>query len=163
MSGSKDEFNHLMAQVFSIWFAVQDDLPEWNYQDWVVWADDQILKWESTPPWWLCEISCAKSQQEVINSLQNGYHNWSSAVSQELVEVSCERLHIGWLYLKFQCNEMNLWEFLNSTWYCVEHDSRDEHSIRAFSSELAKSEGEWMSRKSDGSANNQDFLEQLAD
>lgn len=165
MSASRDEFNHSMAQIFSIWFEiqeVQDNLPEWNYQDWIAWADEQILKWEGTPPWWLCEISCAKSKQDVIDFLGSGYWDWSSTVSQEIVEVSCERSHIGWLYLKFQRNEMTLQEFLDSTWYDVEHSSGSERSIRAFSSALAKLEREWMSQKSDRLANDRDFLEQLA-
>ena len=98
---------------------IQED----SLQNWVVWSDNYISQFSETALGWLCDISLAKSLEDVQIALEEGFWKWSRAVTQD---VKCEywstkpRLHIGLLYLQWKQDTISFAQCLYYVW-CYVH------------------------------------------
>jgi hypothetical protein len=120
-----NQFDEQISEVFPIWDEVKENclIQKNSLENWIAWADNNIALFSEMPPGWLCDISLAKSLEDVQIALNEGFLQWSRAVTQDL---KCEywttrsRLYIGLVYLQWKQGKISLATCIYYAW-CYAH------------------------------------------
>ena len=94
--------------------AVAMDSEYLSLSDFVAWADREVLRLESPPPW-LLDTCIAKTKEEAINPMLLAWErHLGSARHARPDEVSRHRLYLGFLYLRYERGDLPMAELLRT-------------------------------------------------